>query len=76
MKENGKHSPKVAYVIGVHETRDILQTFDEETDGIWGVGLCLPYRVEPEDLGELEGMLHTAAQSWCHGMNRKRILER
>ena len=76
-RENGKHSPNVARVVGVHEMHDI-----EDAQALspslrcWGVGLHAPFDVENEYLEELRMALHTAAQNWCHGMNRKRILER
>jgi len=49
---------------------------DTEYRMIRQVIIRVPYPIGTGADDELDGMLHTAAQSWCHGMNRKRILER
>jgi len=70
MRENGEHSPNVAYV---HEVANVAHG---PNGCVFGTTVIIPYEVEPEYLEELRMTLHAAAQSWCHGMNRKRILER
>ena len=74
MRENGKHSQNVAQVTRVHEMP--ASEFAAEELRWWGVSVRVPYPAAAADLEELRMMLHTAAQNWCHGMNRKRILER
>ena len=71
-RENGEHSPNVASVQAV----EWVHIDGMEDRIVRQVIVRMPYPIGVDATDELDGMLHTAAQSWCHGMNRKRILER